>query len=397
MVGDEKGLAPSARPEGRGCIVVAAGGTGGHLFPAFALAEELQRRGYAVDLMTDMRGDRYGTGFPARAIHKVHAATLKGKSPIAVATTGVTLARGVREAYTLLGRIKPLVVVGFGGYPSFPPLLAARLRKIPSALHEQNAVMGRANRMLARRVTAIAASFEGTKALEPAAQAITTVTGNPVRQAVLDWSRQPYVAPDASGPIRLLVFGGSQGARYFSESVPPALALLPDDVRQRLSIVQQCRKEDLAPVREAYGRARIAASLAAFFPNLPEIMASSHLVIARAGASSVAELAVMGRPSMLVPLPHALDNDQLRNATRLAESGGCWCIEQKALTAERLAGELERLFREPGQLSVVAAGARRAGRPDAVQRLALLVEGLAGRALSDRPKSDRSRAGTLQR
>jgi UDP-N-acetylglucosamine--N-acetylmuramyl-(pentapeptide) pyrophosphoryl-undecaprenol N-acetylglucosamine transferase len=310
-------------------------------------------------------------------MHTVLSATLKGNSPIAMVKTGMTLSRGVRDAYGLLGRIKPLAVVGFGGYPTLPPVLAARLRKIPTAVHEQNAVMGRANRMLARRVTAIAASFEGTKAIEPWAQAITTVTGNPVRQTVLDWSRQPYIAPDVGGPIRLLVFGGSQGARYFSESVPPALALLPPERRQRLSVVQQCREEDLASVRDAYGRAGIAASLAAFFPNLPEIMASSHLVIARAGASSVAELAVMGRPSVLVPLPNALDNDQLQNASRLAESGGCWCMEQKALSPERLAGELERLFREPARLSVAAEGARRVGRPDAVARLAGLVERLA--------------------
>jgi UDP-N-acetylglucosamine--N-acetylmuramyl-(pentapeptide) pyrophosphoryl-undecaprenol N-acetylglucosamine transferase len=362
------------------CIVVAAGGTGGHLFPAFALAEELQRRGYAVELMTDMRGDRYGSGFPARAIHKVHSATLKGRSPLALANTGATLARGVREAYALLGRIKPSAVVGFGGYSTFPPLLAARLRKIPTALHEQNAVMGRANRMLARRATAIAASFEGTKSLEPATLAKTTVTGNPVRQAVIDWSRQPYAAPDQSGPIRLLVFGGSQGARYFSESVPPALALLPSDLRQRLSVVQQCREEDLAAVKDAFARAEIATSLAVFFPNLPEIMASSHLVIARAGASSVAELAVMGRPSVLVPLPHALDNDQLQNATRLAESGGCWCIEQKALSPERLAQLLEQVFREPARLSFSADAARRIGRPDAVANLAGLVERLAAKA-----------------
>ena len=361
------------------CVVLAAGGTGGHLFPAFALAEELQRRGYAIELMTDMRGDRYGTGFPARAVHKLHAATIKGRSPVALAATGVTLARGVREAYSLLGRIRPVAVVGFGGYPSFPPLLGARLRKIPCALHEQNAVMGRANRMLARRVTAIAASFEGTKSLEPEARAKVTVTGNPVRQAVLEWARAPYAAPDASGPIRLLVFGGSQGARYFSESVPPALALLPEALRRRLSVVQQCREEDLGAVKAAYAKAGIAASLATFFRNLPEIMASSHLVIARAGASSVAELAVMGRPSILVPLPHALDNDQLQNATRLAESGGCWCIEQSTLTPQRLAGELERLFTEPRALGAASSAARGVGRPDAVARLADLVERLAGR------------------
>ena len=369
-------VVPQASPA-RGCIVVAAGGTGGHLFPAFSLAEELQRRGYAVELMTDMRGDRYGSGFPARAVHKVPSATLKGRSPFALAKTGTTLARGVRQAYAILGRIKPAAVIGFGGYSTFPPLLAARLRKIPTVLHEQNAVMGRANRMLARRATAIAASFEGTKSLEPEIRAKLTVTGNPVRQIVIDWSHQPYVAPDLVNPIRLLVFGGSQGARYFSESVPPALALLPADLRQRLSIVQQCREEDLASVQEAYARAQIAASLAAFFPNLPEIMAASHLVIARAGASSVAELAVMGRPSVLVPLPHALDNDQLQNATRLAELGGCWCMEQKALSPERLAQLLEQLFREPARLSAAAQAARQVGRPDAVQRLADLVEKLA--------------------
>ena len=363
----------------RGCIVVAAGGTGGHLFPAFSLAEELQRRGYAVELMTDMRGDRYGSGFPARAVHKVPSATLKGRSPLALAKTGATLARGIRRAYALLSRIKPAVVIGFGGYSTFPPLMAARLRKIPTALHEQNAVMGRANRMLARRATAIAASFEGTQALEPAIRAKLTVTGNPVRQTVIDWSRQPYLPPDGTSPIRLLVFGGSQGARYFSESVPPALALLPADLRHRLSVVQQCREEDLGAVKEAYTKAQIAASLAAFFPNLPEIMASSHLVIARAGASSVAELAVMGRPSVLVPLPHALDNDQLQNATRLAESGGCWCIEQKALTPERLAQVLEQMFREPALLSAAAEAARRIGRPDAVQQLADLVDRLASK------------------
>jgi UDP-N-acetylglucosamine--N-acetylmuramyl-(pentapeptide) pyrophosphoryl-undecaprenol N-acetylglucosamine transferase len=366
----------------RGCIVVAAGGTGGHLFPAFALAEELQRRGYAVELMTDMRGDRYGSGFPARAVHKVPSATLKGRSPFALAKTGTTLARGVRQAYAILGRIKPAAVIGFGGYSTFPPLMAARLRKIPTALHEQNAVMGRANRMLARRATAIAASFEGTKSLEPAIRAKLTVTGNPVRQIVIDWSRQPYVAPDNGNPIRLLVFGGSQGARYFSESVPPALALMPADLRQRLSVVQQCREEDLASVKEAYARAQIAASLAAFFPNLPEIMASSHLVVARAGASSVAELAVMGRPCVLVPLPHALDNDQLQNASRLAESGGCWCIEQKDLSPERLAQLLEQVFRQPERLSAAAESARRVGRPDAVQQLANLTERLASKGLA---------------
>ena len=354
-------------------VVLAAGGTGGHLFPAFALAEELQKRGAVIDLITDMRGDRYGTGFPARAVHQIHAATLKGRTPAAVAQTGMQLARGVREAFQLLGRIKPKAVVGFGGYPTFPPLIAARLRGIPSALHEQNAVMGRANRMLARRVTAIAASFEGTKLLEGSSLAKTRVTGNPVRQTVLDWSQRPYAAPGTEDPITILVFGGSQGARYFSDTVPPALALLPADLRHRVTVVQQCREEDLYRVQGQYNDANILAHLAAFFPSLPEIMSGAHLVIGRSGASTVAELAVMGRPSILVPLPHALDNDQLRNATRLAESGGCWCMEQEKLTAALLAHEIEGLLRAPDRLAAAALGAKSVGKPDAVVRLADLV------------------------
>jgi UDP-N-acetylglucosamine--N-acetylmuramyl-(pentapeptide) pyrophosphoryl-undecaprenol N-acetylglucosamine transferase len=357
--------------------MLAAGGTGGHLFPAFALAEELGRRGHAVELVTDMRGDRYGTGFPARKVHAVHAATLAGRSPVALLRTGATLARGVREAFALIGRSRPAVVVGFGGYPSFPPLVAARLRGVPTLLHEQNAVMGRANRMLAKRVTAIATSFETTKLLDGTAHGKSRLTGNPVRAAVLAEAGRPYEPPTATGPLRLVVFGGSQGARYFSESVPPALTRLPPDLRQRLHITQQCREEDLAAVRQAYETAGISADLATFFGDLPGRLARAHLVIARAGASTVAELAVLGRPSILVPLPHALDNDQLQNAIRLAEAGGCWCIEQKFLAPERLASEIEALFRTPDRLAAAAVAASRVGRPDAVQRLADLVERLA--------------------
>ncbi len=358
--------------------MLAAGGTGGHLFPAFALAEELARRGRAVDLVTDMRGDRYGTGFPARAVHPIHAATLKGKTPLAVAETGITLARGVREAFALIGRIRPAVVVGFGGYPSFPPLLAARLRGVPTLLHEQNAVLGRANRMLAKRVTALATSFERTKLVEGPIAAKARFTGNPVRDVVAAAAGKSYAPPAHDGQLNLLVFGGSQGARYFSETVPPALAALPETVRRRLVVIQQCREEDLEGVRTAYAASGIEANLAPFFKNLPDIMAEAHLVVGRAGASTVAELTVIGRPAILVPLPHALDNDQLQNATRLAESGGGWCIQQKDLSPERLAAEIARLASSPDDLTAAAAASKRQGRPDAVQRLADLVEELAG-------------------
>lgn len=365
--------------EGKSSVMLAAGGTGGHLFPAFALAEVLGARGIVVDLVTDMRGDRYGTGFPARDVHQVPSATLAGKNPLAVMRTAFMLSKGLAIAYKLLGRVKPAAVIGFGGYPSFPPLLAARLRGIPTALHEQNAVLGRANRMLARSVDAIATSFPAVKLLDGALRAKSRFTGNPVRAAVIAASARPYRAPEPAGVFSLLVFGGSQGARFFSDALPPALALLPSDIRRRLMVTQQAREEDLDRVRAAYAEIGVKAEVAVFFRNLPQLMAEAHLVIGRAGASSLAELTVTGRPSILVPLPHALDNDQLLNATRLAESGGGWCIEQRDLSPERFAREIEGLVSEPARLAGAAQAAKALGRPDAVERLADLVEELMGR------------------
>lgn len=358
--------------------MLAAGGTGGHLFPAYALAEELGRRAIPVDLVTDHRGDRYGANFPARAVYRVPSATLAQRSVVAAAGTAWMLMRGIAASFKLLGEVKPGAVVGFGGYPAFPPLVAARLRGIPTALHEQNAVLGRANRMLAKRVSRIATSFELTKHLEESTRDRVRVTGNPVRDQVIDWATQSYRPPNRTGPFLLLVFGGSQGARYFADVMPPALAQLPEEIRANLFVVQQCREEDLARVEAAYQESGVRAHLATFFANLPEEMAKAHLVIGRAGASTVAELTVMGRPAILVPLPHAVDNDQLQNATRLAESGGALCIEQKDLTPERLAKVLGQLLVSPQVLTDTAAAAKQLGRPDAVVRLADLVEELIG-------------------
>ena len=359
-------------------ILLAAGGTGGHLFPAFALAEELTRRGRIVDLVTDDRGDRYGTGFPGRAVHQVPSATLASKSPIAIASTVATLGRGVFRARSLLRQLKPLVVAGFGGYPTFPPLVAAQMARIPTLIHEQNAIIGRANKMLARRVMALAASFENTKNVPLDATGKVRVTGNPVRDAVIAAASRPYPALGSQDPFGLVVFGGSQGARYFSDTVPPALIAMPEAARRRLRVTQQCREEDMERVRSAYAQAGIVAGLAPFFKDLPERMAAAHLVIARAGASSVSELAVLGRPSILVPLPHSLDNDQLNNATRLAQVGGAWCIEQKDLTPARLGSEIGALIDSPERLSRAAQAAKSAGKPQAVRLLADLVEQLAG-------------------
>ncbi|MEZ5923512.1 MAG: undecaprenyldiphospho-muramoylpentapeptide beta-N-acetylglucosaminyltransferase [Hyphomicrobiaceae bacterium] len=360
----------------RGMVLLAAGGTGGHLFPALALAEELKRREIEVELVTDERARNYGGDFPARAMHQVPSATVLGRSPVAIGKTAWTLTRGFARARRLIMDRRPDVVVGFGGYPTFPPLLAATFLKVPTIVHEQNAVMGRANRVLARRVTAIAASYDGTAKLPPGAEAKVTVTGNPVRNAVIEWSRLNYEVIGDRLPIRLVVFGGSQGARFFSDIVPATVGRLPVPIKSRLEIVQQCREEDLQRVEAAYRAEAIKAELASFFRNLPELMARSHLVIARSGASTLAELGVLGRPAILVPLPHALDNDQLHNARRLEALGGAWCREQRGLHPDGLAELLTSLFGEPTRLAAAAAAARGQGRPDAVSRLADLVERL---------------------
>jgi UDP-N-acetylglucosamine--N-acetylmuramyl-(pentapeptide) pyrophosphoryl-undecaprenol N-acetylglucosamine transferase len=358
-------------------ILLAAGGTGGHLFPAAALAQELGRRGYAVELATDMRAEKYGGDFPARAIHRIPSATMTSRSPVALAATFARLGIGFAGALAMLARLRPKAVIGFGGYPTLPPIIAASTIRIPTAIHEQNAVMGRANRLLSRFVDRIGLSFMPTKLLAPEAEAKARLVGIPVRDAVLKFRDVPYVSPDASSRLLLLVFGGSQGARFFSEALPPALALLPDAIRARITLVQQAREEDLEDLREAYARGGIAAHLALFFRDLPERIATAHLVIARAGASTVAELTTIGRPCLLVPLPHALDNDQLENATRLQEAGGGWCVRQAELTPERLADLLEELLSEPERLARAAKKAHAMATPDAVARLADLVDELA--------------------
>lgn len=362
----------TARP-----IVLAAGGTGGHLFPAASLAQELVRRGYAVELATDERAEQYGIEFPARAIHRIPSATFASRSPVAVAKTLATLFKGYLAARDLLHRIAPQAVIGFGGYPTIPPVMAARSLGIPTAIHEQNAVMGRANRLLARFTDRVALSFMPTKLLHPGAESRAQLTGIPVRDAVLAYRDVEFVTPEPASRLLLLVFGGSQGAHFFAEVMPQALNLLPSPLKWRLTLVQQARDEDLAPLREAYKEAGIAAHLGTFFRDLPERIATAHLVIARSGASTVAELMAIGRPCILVPLPHALDNDQLENAIRLQDGGGGWCIAQRELTPERLAAELERLFASPGLLAEAAAKAKAMAPVDAVKKLADLAEELA--------------------
>jgi UDP-N-acetylglucosamine--N-acetylmuramyl-(pentapeptide) pyrophosphoryl-undecaprenol N-acetylglucosamine transferase len=353
--------------------VVAAGGTGGHLFPAEALAVALGKRGVTVDLATDERAVHYGHAFPARETHIIPSATVRGRDPFSLARTGLRLAQGTARAFSLFGRLRPAAVIGFGGYPTIPPLLAAGWRRIPTLLHEQNGVMGRANRLLAPLVRAIATSLPGVLDGEPRLAAKATHTGNPVRPAVIEAAKVLYVAPGRPGPVNLLVFGGSQGARIMADIVPPAIELLPVAVRASLVVTQQARAEDIARVRATYERIGTKAELAPFFTDLPARIAQSHLVVSRSGASTVAELAAIGRPGILVPLPHALDQDQLANARVLEQAGGAIRIDQAAFTPEKLAGEIARIAIEPDRLAIMAQRARAAGALDAADRLAELV------------------------
>ena len=354
-------------------VLLAAGGTGGHLFAAEALAEALGRRGIAVALATDHRAERYGKTFPARDIHIITSATVRGRNPLSLARTAAMLGIGTMQALRLLARIRPAAVVGFGGYPTIPPVLAATLRQIPTLIHEQNAVMGRANRFLTSRVNAIATSFAGVLDREGELDAKATRTGNPVRPAVIAAAATPYAAPQAAGPVRLLVFGGSQGARIMADIVPVAIERLARDLQARLAVVQQAREEDLARVTDIYARAKVAAEVAPFFADLPARIASSHIVVARSGASTVAELAAIGRPAILVPLPHALDQDQSANAGVLERAGGALRLRQDDFTPDRLAGEISTLASTPQKLVAMAAAARSQGAIDAAERLADLV------------------------
>jgi UDP-N-acetylglucosamine--N-acetylmuramyl-(pentapeptide) pyrophosphoryl-undecaprenol N-acetylglucosamine transferase len=358
-------------------VLLAAGGTGGHLFPAEALAAALARRGIGVQLATDMRATRYGEAFPAAAVHVIPSATVRARDPLSLARTAGLLGYGTWAAWRVLGRLRPAIVVGFGGYPTVPPMTAGSLRGIPTLIHEQNGVMGRANRLLAPRVTAIATGFPGVVDKDPRLSAKATHTGNPVRPAVVVAARTPYPPLDRDGPLRLLVFGGSQGARVMAEIVPPAVERLAPAVRQRLHITQQARAEDLAAVQGAYSRLQVAADVAPFFADLPARMAASHLIISRSGASTVAELAAIGRPAILVPLPHALDQDQLANANALERAGGAIRLHQSEFTPERLAAEITALGGSPARLVTMAQAAKSMGAIDAADRLADLVLRLA--------------------
>ncbi len=363
--------------------VLAAGGTGGHMIPAHALAEELMRRGHRVALVTDDRGARIPGLFEGVPVHILPAGRLGG-GPVGWVKAIGKIFTGRAMASRLYETFEPSAVIGFGGYPALPALMAAQRDRIPTLIHEQNAVLGRVNRIVSGRVDAIATAYPNVQRLAKSRESKTHLVGNPVRDEVLALREQPYPELTDEGVFRLLVTGGSQGAAILSEVVPEGLGLLPEHFRRRLQVTQQCRAEDIESVRARYAALGIAAELATYIADMPDKIAWTHLVIARAGASTIAELTVAGRPAILIPLPSATDDHQTANAREMAKAGGARTIGQRNFTPIELAKQMQKLGLEPAALTNAASRAWAVGRPNAASDLADLVE-LTGRDLGSDP------------
>jgi UDP-N-acetylglucosamine--N-acetylmuramyl-(pentapeptide) pyrophosphoryl-undecaprenol N-acetylglucosamine transferase len=353
-------------------IVLAAGGTGGHIFPAEALAEELQSSGLRVALITDSRFRDYKGALATIPRHTVRAGTF-GRGILGKITAAADILLGIYQARKLLKRLRPIAVVGFGGYPSYPTMHAASSLKIPTIIHEQNSVLGRANRMLMNRVDSIATTFPDTRCIAPEVASKVTLTGNPVRAGICALYHVPYPEIMQDGHIRILVTGGSQGASIFSQVVPAAIAALPPPLRARVRVDQQCREQDVDTTRAAYVQMGVSADISTFFTDIPARLAAAHLVIARAGASTLAELTAAGRPAIVVPLPGAMDNHQYFNASSLEASGAGWTMPQDGFTAAALSARIEAFLSLPEALARAAEAARKAGKENAARALSALV------------------------
>ncbi len=356
-------------------LVLAAGGTAGHVFPARALAGEIKLRGWQVVFVTDERGAKI-SGMEGIETFVIKAGGVAGKSIFGRIRSIFELLIGLIQARSILKRLNPDIVVGFGGYASVPTMLAARFMKTTTALHEQNAILGRANRMLAGSVGKIATSYNQIQAIPADAASKVVLTGMPVREETAPYMKMPYPTVNENGPLSLVVLGGSQGARILSEVIPAAIGLLDDGLRSRLTVVQQCRDEDLEQARKAYAAMGVSAQLDTFIDDVPRHIAQSHLLIARAGSSTVAECMALGRPAILVPYPHAVDDHQSANAHAVATAGAGWLMDQSVFTPENLSERLSALFGAGGILSSAANCARNVGAADAASRLADMVENL---------------------
>lgn len=360
-------------------LVIAAGGTGGHMVPAHVLAGEMTARGYAVSLITDDRGMKYPGLFEGCPRHVVPSGSLTGRNPIGWAKAVASIVRGRSAAKAIYRRDRPVAVVGFGGYPTLPALLGAFAAKIPTVIHDSNTVLGRVNRMLSGRVDVIATAFPDVKRLAPKHARKVALVGNPVRPEIVAVRDMPFPTTDDDGELHLLVIGGSQGATVLSKVVPEAVDRLPDALKRRLRVTQQCRPEDIEEARAAYAAAGVPADLATFLQDMPDRLAKAHLVIARSGASTVSELAVAGRPAIFVPLPTSTDNHQVYNASEMVDAGGARMMLQPQFTPDEVAKAIQRFLLSPATLAAAAGAARSTGRPDATARLADIVEGLGKR------------------
>jgi len=354
-------------------FVLAAGGTGGHMVPAHALAAELKSRGHGVLLITDDRGARFPGLFEGVPVHILPAGRMGG-GPIAWLKALGSVVKGRGEAKRLYREHKPDAVVGFGGYPAFPSLLAASAMHIPTVLHEQNAVLGRVNRLLAGEAEAIGTAYDEVDRLKPKYRSKSVLVGNPVREAVARLGELPFPPFDEFAPLKILITGGSQGATVLGEVVPDGLGMLQPSLRRRLQVVQQCRPDDIERVRKTYAELGIPAELTTYIEDMPDKLADAHLVIGRAGASSLAELTVAGRPAILIPFPSATDDHQTANAREITRAGGARTIQQTDFTPEVLARQIEALAMDPVALNNAAARAMSVGRPHAARDLADLVE-----------------------
>lgn len=364
-------------------VLLAAGGTGGHIFPAEALANELKKRGFRLGLVTDRRGSAFKGTLGEIKTHKIIAGGIAGKSIPAKILSVFALAIGAVQALFLIKKIKPDCVIGFGGYASVPTMMAAASGGVSSAIHEQNALLGRANRLLAPRVKKIATSFAHMRGLPAGNEDKVVLTGMPVRPKIAEMRGTPYPDVEGQGPLNILVLGGSQGATILSEVVPSALERLDRNIRERINVTQQCREEDLAAVGRAYEASNINATLATFISNVPECLAAAHLVIVRSGASTMAEVLAVGRPSIMVPYPHATDDHQTYNAQAVDGAGAGWIMPQQTFNAENLAARLDSLLGLPAVLQKAAASAHEQGQSDAAKLLADVVSELVSNSTTE--------------
>jgi UDP-N-acetylglucosamine--N-acetylmuramyl-(pentapeptide) pyrophosphoryl-undecaprenol N-acetylglucosamine transferase len=352
-------------------ILLSAGGSGGHVFPARALAEELLSRGLRVVICTDTRGLKYLDGLNASIPRHIIASGTYTSGLMGKVQGIVELIKGTVQSIRLIRQISPVAAVGFGGYPSAPPLFAAQAMGIPTILHEQNAILGLANKWLAPMAKKIALSYADTVGLTEKMRIKTRFTGNPVRQAIASLSSEPY--PSIDNKITIMVVGGSQGAKVFSDIVPMALAALPSDIQKRLTIIQQSRPDAVDMVREIYSKTEMDFEIKSFYDDMPDKIKAAHLLITRSGASTVAELTAAGRPAIYVPFPWNRDNQQVYNAEQVEKAGGGWMILEKNLTVEGLKINLENLLSQPKILQNAAEAAKRAGKINATSLLADLV------------------------